>query len=211
MALQIGPKPENQSRLATADLPGAQIIPILLIAGLGFLVDVYDIVLFAVVRIPSLESLGVAPQNSLAAGVLLLNMQMAGMIVGGLRWGTLGEVLSGILSQFLRSRKLAMLVFVAGALVSAALVLNSPPQVYGLLCLPLGFFVGYWSVVVTSTAEQFGTNLRATATTLVPNLVRASTIPITALFSYLASICGPVNSAMITGVYVLPGRSSRLL
>jgi putative MFS transporter len=118
MALQIGTKPENQSRLATADLPIAQIIPILLIAG---------------------------------------------------------------------------------ALVSAALVLNSPPQVYGLLCLPLGFFVGYWSVVVTSTAEQFGTNLRATATTLVPNLVRASTIPITALFSYLASICGPVNSAMITG------------
>ena len=112
---------------------------------------------------------------------------------------TLGEVVSGILSQILRSRKLAMLVFVAGALVSAALVLNSPPQFYCLLCLPLGFFVGYWSVVVTSTAEQFGTNLRSTATTLVPNLVRASTIPITVLFSYLSSICGPVNSAMITG------------
>jgi hypothetical protein len=65
--------------------------------------------------------------------------------------------------------------------------------------LPLGFFIGYWSVVMTTTAEQFGTNLRATATTLVPNLVRASTIPITVLFSYLSSICGPVNSAMITG------------
>jgi MFS family permease len=112
---------------------------------------------------------------------------------------TSGEVACGILSQLLRSRKTAMFIFLLGASISALAVLKGPAHLYATLCLPLGFFVGYWGVVVTSTAEQFGTNLRATATTIVPNLVRASAIPITFLFSSLCQIFGNTNAAILTG------------
>jgi len=370
----------------------SELITTLLIAGLGFFVDVYDIVLFAVVRVSSLLGLGVSSAQSLTQGVLLLNVQMAGMIVGGLLWGilgdkkgrksilfgsillysvanllngfvnsvpayeilrflagvglagevgaamtiaaeitprkyraygtsavaglgiagaimasyiggilpwrmafitagiaglvllfarmsmkettlfekmhytavmkgslkllfgskkrtfrlmrcviaaiplwfaigilvsfapeivhnpgnivfsvasialsyslgeTMGEVVSGLISQLFRSRKIAMLIFLSGAFISAFAVLNSSPQMYGIFCFPLGFFVGYWSVVITSTAEQFGTNLRSTATTLVPNLVRASVIPMSFLFGLLSTIIGVTASAAFAGI-----------
>ncbi|MBY0358188.1 MAG: MFS transporter [Candidatus Obscuribacterales bacterium] len=404
MVMNIGASQQSLPQATTADsltatspvaaeISTAQILIALMVAGLGFLVDVYDIVIFAVVRVSSLVSLGVAQQDSLSTGVWLLNLQMAGMLVGGFLWGilgdkkgrksvlfgsivlyslanilngfvtdvsqyaflrflagvglagevgaamtiaaevtprkyraygtaavagigvfgsilaslvggalswrmafitagiagifllfarvslketplyakisqddklergsikllfldkdrvlrlvrcvlaamplwfvlgvivsfapeirgggvgnivisvaavalfysigeTVGEVASCVLSQILRSRKLAMLVFAVGAFISLMCVLFGPPQFYGAFCLPLGFFVGSWSVVVTSAAEQFGTNLRATATTLVPNLVRASVIPVTTLFGILAATFGPIFAAMATG------------
>ena len=97
----------------------------------------------------------------------------------------IGEVLSGVLSQLTHSRKLSMLVFLSGAFISTFILLRSSIQYYAYLCIPVGFFVGYCSVVLTTTTEQFGTNLRSTATTLVPNFFRASAIPITIIFSML--------------------------
>jgi hypothetical protein len=52
-------------------------------------------------------------------------------------------------------------------------------------CLFLGFSNGYWGILITNAAEQFGTDLRATVTTSVPNIIRGLTIPATMVFKYL--------------------------
>ena len=62
-----------------------------LVAALGYFVDVYDLVLFSVVRMSSLSSLGVQNDALLSNGVYLLNMQMAGMLLGGILWGIWGD------------------------------------------------------------------------------------------------------------------------
>ena len=62
-----------------------------LVAALGYFVDIYDLVLFSIIRVPSLKSLGVSGQELISDGVFLLNMQMAGMLVGGIIWGVLGD------------------------------------------------------------------------------------------------------------------------
>ena len=65
-------------------------IPIL-VAALGYFVDIYDLILFSIVRVPSLTALGLSGEALLESGVLLLNMQMAGMLVGGIAWGVMGD------------------------------------------------------------------------------------------------------------------------
>jgi MFS family permease len=63
----------------------------ILVAALGYFVDIYDLILFSIVRVSSLRGLGVAEDQILGQGVLLLNMQMGGMLVGGIIWGVLGD------------------------------------------------------------------------------------------------------------------------
>lgn len=62
-----------------------------LVCALGYFVDIYDLLLFGIVRIPSLKDLGVPPDQLLNVGLHLLNMQMAGMLLGGIIWGVLGD------------------------------------------------------------------------------------------------------------------------
>src|SRR3954453_8888812 len=62
-----------------------------LVAALGYFVDIYDLILFSVVRVPSLKALGVTGQALLDHGVHILNMQMVGMLIGGVLWGVLGD------------------------------------------------------------------------------------------------------------------------
>jgi MFS family permease len=62
-----------------------------LVAALGYFVDIYDLILFSVVRVPSLRSLGVREADLLPQGVFLLNTQMVGMLLGGILWGILGD------------------------------------------------------------------------------------------------------------------------
>ena len=65
----------------------------------------------------------------------------------------------------------------------------------------LGFSIGYWALLVTTTSETFGSNLRATTTTLVPNIIRSLFIPIAAAFLYLESLFdSSVVSASIIGL-----------
>src|SRR6187549_169305 len=64
---------------------------IVIVAALGYFVDIYDLILFSIVRVPSLKALGVAPENLLAEGTKLINSQMIGMLVGGLLWGIMGD------------------------------------------------------------------------------------------------------------------------
>ena len=62
-----------------------------IVAALGYFVDIYDLVLFSIVRVPSLKALGLEGQALIDQGVFLLNMQMAGMLLGGILWGILGD------------------------------------------------------------------------------------------------------------------------
>ena len=62
-----------------------------IVAALGYFVDIYDLLLFSVVRIPSLIALGIPSEEITSKGLLLLNVQMAGMLIGGVFWGILGD------------------------------------------------------------------------------------------------------------------------
>lgn len=98
---------------------------------------------------------------------------------------TVGDLLAGLLSQWMRKRKapLVMLVLVncavAMTLLSGVFV---SARAYLVLVGLLGLSSGYWACLITTAAEQFGTNIRATVTTMVPNLVRATAIPMTIAF-----------------------------
>ncbi len=61
------------------------------VSALGYFVDIYDLVLFSIVRVASLRSLRVPEEQILAVGVTLLNSQMIGMLIGGLIWGIVGD------------------------------------------------------------------------------------------------------------------------
>jgi MFS transporter, putative metabolite:H+ symporter len=113
---------------------------------------------------------------------------------------TLGDVASGLLSQYLKSRKKVLALFITGGAIVASLIVFSDgqsPRYYYTLAGLGGVCMGYWAVLVTTSAEQFGTNLRATVTSTVPNFVRGATIGITLLFEALKPHLGTVSAAQI--------------
>jgi MFS family permease len=113
-----------------------------------------------------------------------------------------GDLSSGLLSQALKSRKKVVLLFMLLTLAAIGLYFlqgsTSPGFFYG-VCLVLGFASGYWAIFVTVAAEQFGTNLRATVATTVPNFVRGMVVPITLLFQLFRQYFGLENGALIVG------------
>ncbi|WP_291987164.1 MFS transporter [Luteitalea sp.] len=117
-----------------------------------------------------------------------------------------GDFASGFFSQFIGSRRRVVLLF---QLITTAFVgvyfAFAPFTLTGFyaLCVALGFGVGYWAVFVTVASEQFGTNIRATATTTVPNVVRGSVVLLTSSVAWLRPQVGLVNSAIIVGVVAL--------
>ena len=115
----------------------------------------------------------------------------------------LGDFVSGALSQWVRSRKKIVVLFIFLLASTMAFYLSSygkSPFYFYSLCFLLGFFAGYWALLVTMTAENFGTNLRATVTTLVPNLVRASVIPLSFLFEFFHKKNNIISSASYVAV-----------
>ncbi|MEQ1918709.1 MAG: MFS transporter [Elusimicrobiota bacterium] len=114
----------------------------------------------------------------------------------------LGDFASGGLSQLLRSRKKAALTFVIATALCCAVYLNLHAASLGAFyatCFALGFFAGYWAIFVTIASEQFGTNIRATATSSVPNFVRGSLVAVSALFQFLKPGQGILGAAGIVG------------
>jgi putative MFS transporter len=113
-----------------------------------------------------------------------------------------GDLSSGLLSQVLKSRKKVILLFMLLTIGAIALYFlqgsQSPAFFYG-VCLALGFASGYWAIFVTVAAEQFGTNLRATVATTVPNFVRGMVVPITLLFQLFRPSLGLEGSALAVG------------
>src|SRR5215510_2901988 len=62
-----------------------------LVAALGYMVDMYDLFIFSIVRVPSLKAIGFTGDDVLKNGIMLLNLQMAGLLIGGSVWGILGD------------------------------------------------------------------------------------------------------------------------
>lgn len=112
----------------------------------------------------------------------------------------IGDLLSGYLSQYFKTRKKIIFIFILATniLIVVYLFFNNFGSFYFYtICLLLGVSCGYWAVFVTNASEQFGTNLRATVTTTVPNFVRGAVVPLTLLFQFLNPSTGIIYSAAI--------------
>ena len=112
----------------------------------------------------------------------------------------IGDFVSGTLSQIMQSRKKVSMIFMSlMAFFIATYLLNKGASVgwFYANCLALGFSAGYWAIFVTIAAEQFGTNIRSTVTTTVPNFVRGSVVPVSFAFGQLKSSMGLVNGAFV--------------
>lgn len=113
-----------------------------------------------------------------------------------------GNVVSGMLSQYTQSRRKVIGLFIVMSFFFTALYLLLPTSSvtgFYILCILLGFSNGYWTLFITVAAELFGTNLRATVATTVPNFVRGAVIPITTLFLFMRTDLGIIYSALIVG------------
>ncbi len=118
----------------------------------------------------------------------------------------LGDLSSGALSQIIKSRKRAVTAFLCwttGGIVLYFLAAAQSLTVFYGVCVVMGFGAGYWAVFVTVASEQFGTNMRATATTSAPNLVRGAVVLLTSGFNALKGRVGVVESAMVVGAFTL--------
>ena len=117
-----------------------------------------------------------------------------------------GDIVAGFLCQILRSRKKVMFMFLVLTAIAITVYLSAEglsPETFIWLSLFLGFASGYWATFVTIASEQFGTNLRATVTTTVPNFVRGSVVAVTISFQFLKAEVGIIQSAMIVGAVCL--------
>jgi putative MFS transporter len=119
---------------------------------------------------------------------------------------SVGDIAIGFISQGLKSRKKSLWLFHAITIVAVIAYFNmqgqSPAAVY-LVCVFLGLGTGFWAMFVTMAAEQFGTNIRATVATTVPNMARGSlTVIVSPIFSALQPSQGYFKAGWITGLIV---------
>ena len=99
-----------------------------------------------------------------------------------------GDFSSGFISQKIGSRKKVVAAYILLTLLTVIFYLHMPVKTAGffyVVCFLLGFAIGYWALFVTIAAEQFGTNLRSTVATTVPNFIRGTVVPLTFLFQIL--------------------------
>jgi MFS transporter, putative metabolite:H+ symporter len=119
---------------------------------------------------------------------------------------TFGDLSSGFVSQWMRSRKKAILTYLSmfgvGMAAFFLFAKYSLTLYYGIFIF-LGFSAGYTIVLLTLAAEQYGTNIRATVTTSALNLIRATVIPQAILFGYLSPKMGAGNSALVVGIIAI--------
>ena len=132
----------------------------------------------------------------LTTALVAINFQIALII---------GDVICAFASVKLASRKKPMLVFILAAFVSTFILFflkAVSAETYYFWWIPMGFCAGFWSVFMSMTAEQFGTNLRATVATSVPNVVRASAIIMNILILFFAKSIGLILTLQILGVFI---------
>ncbi len=121
---------------------------------------------------------------------------------------SVGDILIGFLSQSLKSRKKALYIFYGITVFFMVLfftnLYNGTAGAMYWICAGLGFGTGFWAIFVTMGAEQFGTNIRATAATTIPNMVRGLlSIFIIPLFKYFRAETSFIHGAIITGIIVM--------
>ena len=117
---------------------------------------------------------------------------------------SIGDLVAGLLSQWLKSRRKVVMIFLLMTLIVTSSFLFGSKTVsedtYYLYCFMLGASTGYWAIFVTIAAEQFGTNIRSTAANTIPNFVRGSVFLIVSLFVILTSLFPIGVSALIVGL-----------
>jgi MFS family permease len=119
-----------------------------------------------------------------------------------------GDLISGLLSQVLKSRKKVVFLYLCFTAILTLLFLffgkGMTATTYYFFCFLLGTGTGYWAIFVTIAAEQFGTNIRSTAANTIPNFVRGSVNVIMLLFSLLlASQLSVGISAFFIGAFFI--------
>jgi len=121
----------------------------------------------------------------------------------------IGDILVGLVSQYFKSRKKALYLFYFFSIVSGIFFFSGGIQndttMYA-ACAALGFSTGFWAIFVTMGAEQFGTNLRATAATTIPNMVRGALPLINMMFKDVFQDSWKwtlIQSAIVTGIIVM--------
>jgi len=120
----------------------------------------------------------------------------------------IGDILIGLISQWFKSRKKALYLFYGITIVFMILFFtslwNGSANAMYWICAGLGFGTGFWAIFVTMGAEQFGTNIRATAATTIPNMVRGMlTIMILPMFKFFRFQTDYVTGGMITGAITM--------
>ncbi|MFI5222318.1 MAG: MFS transporter, partial [Bacteroidia bacterium] len=136
---------------------------IVIVAALGYFVDVYDLILFSIVRIPSLKELGLSGEELTNTGVNLLNIQMFGMLLGGIIWGILGDK-KGRLSVLFLTILLYSLANIGNGMVS------SLPQYFMWRFLAGLGLAGELGVGITLVSEVMTKETRGYGTTIVASL-----------------------------------------
>jgi len=123
---------------------------------------------------------------------------------------SIGDILAGLMSQWFKSRKKVLFFYYAFSMLIVWAYftpsINHSNQTMYFLCGMLGLSIGYWAIFITMGAEQFGTNLRATAATTIPNMVRGALPLMNLLFKdYLIDSLkiNIIQSAIITGSIVM--------
>lgn len=161
-----------------------------------------------ILGVPIWYIIGILLANSkdLARALGVSEPPQAGLCIAVCYFGLfVGDIAGGLLSQYLRSRKRPIAIFLSLCGVAPLWLLTrqelSLQQFYVNLFL-VGVAGGYWVLVVTLAAEQFGTNVRATVTTSIPNFIRGAVVPVSALFLSLRPYVGIVDSAMLVGIGV---------
>ena len=117
-----------------------------------------------------------------------------------------GAFLTGFISQWLKSRRKALFIALTGLVLTLAWCYTSrgiSVEYFYFILFIVGIPNGFWSVFVTIASEQFGTNMRATVTTTVPNFVRGTTVLVTSAFAYFSGVLGTVGSAAAVGAVVM--------
>ncbi|MCU0325864.1 MAG: MFS transporter [Spirosomaceae bacterium] len=123
-------------------------------------------------------------------------------VYGGLAFG---DILSGFVSQQLQSRRKTIFIFQGICMVMCFVYLNlwgATNTAVFVTCAIMGAASGYWIVLITMSAEQFGTNLRATVATTIPNFARGAAVPITIIHQAITKwLDGDlIKAAIIVGI-----------
>lgn len=155
-------------------------------------VPIWYVVGILMTLIPEIgEAMGLSPQPSALDAVLYCYIGLS-----------LGDLTSGGLSQWVRSRRKVVLWFLLLTIAGIAAYFLAGRRSHAALyasCGLLGFASGYWAVFVTMAAEQFGTNIRATVATTAPNFVRGAVVLLTSSFAWLKPSLGVERAALAVG------------
>jgi MFS transporter, putative metabolite:H+ symporter len=133
---------------------------VVIVAALGYFVDIYDLILFSMVRVPSLTAIGIVGDASTEAGIYLINMQMIGMLVGGIVWGILGDKKGRLSTLFLT------ILLYSVANIANGFVTNL--EQYAALRVIAGFgLAGELGIGITLVSEVMSKETRAWGTSIV--------------------------------------------